>query len=197
VNKLTPKQQAFVDEYLIDLNATQAAIRAKYSKKTAQEQSSRLLSNVMVANAISKAKAERNERNQIDADYVLKRLTEIDQLDVLDIVTDDLNEFKPLTEWPKAWRISISGIDFNTIINKSNDEDIETIVKKIKWPDKTKNLELLGKHISVQAFKENINNTGEVAHNVMLVPSCTDVGDWESQAKEQQEEIQKTLTCKM
>ena len=53
---LTPKQQRFVEEYLIDLNATQAAIRAGYSEKTAQEQSSRLLSNVMVQEAVQKAK---------------------------------------------------------------------------------------------------------------------------------------------
>ena len=55
IKKLTDKQRRFVEEYLIDLNATQGAIRAGYSKKTAQEQSSRLLSNVMVQDAIAQA----------------------------------------------------------------------------------------------------------------------------------------------
>ncbi len=72
--KPTPRQARFVDEYLIDLNATQAAVRAGYSRKTAQEQSSRLLSNVMVAAAIEKAMAERSQRTEINQDQVLKEL---------------------------------------------------------------------------------------------------------------------------
>ena len=61
---LTPKQQRFVEEYLIDLNATQAAIRSGYSEKTAQERSSRLLSNVMVQAAIQEAQSKRAERTK-------------------------------------------------------------------------------------------------------------------------------------
>ncbi len=74
---LTAKQSRFVEEYLIDLNATQAAIRAGYSEKTAQEQSSRLLSNVMIANAVSEAMAARSCRTEITADYVLASLREV------------------------------------------------------------------------------------------------------------------------
>ncbi len=71
---LTEKQQRFVDEYLVDLNATQAAIRAGYSAGTAQEQSSRLLSNVMVQRAISDARQAQQERTQITADRVISEL---------------------------------------------------------------------------------------------------------------------------
>ncbi len=74
VGKLTPRQARFVDEYLIDLNATQAAIRAGYSRKTAQEQSSRLLSNVMVAAAIEKEQAKRSERVAVSQDDVVRGL---------------------------------------------------------------------------------------------------------------------------
>jgi phage terminase small subunit len=74
---LTPKQQTFVAEYLKDLNATRAAVRAGYSAKTAQEQSSRLLSNVMVAEAVQKAMDKRSERTQIDADYVLSGIRDV------------------------------------------------------------------------------------------------------------------------
>lgn len=73
---LTDKQQAFVNEYLIDLNATQAAIRAGYSPKTAQEQSSRLLSNVMVAKAIEEAKKAREERTEVTQDWVIHEMVE-------------------------------------------------------------------------------------------------------------------------
>lgn len=71
---LTPKQAAFVREYLIDLNATQAAIRAGYSEKTAYSQGQRLLKNAEVQAAIAKAQAQRAKRLQLTADDVLKGL---------------------------------------------------------------------------------------------------------------------------
>lgn len=152
---LTPKQQRFVEEYLIDLNATQAAIRAGYSEKSAQEIGAENLSKPMVAKAIQEALQERKERVQIDADYVLKRLVEIDQMDVLDIMDDDGN-VKPLRDWPKIWRQYISNIETISM------DDGEGWLKKIKWPDKVKNLELLGRHVSVGAFKDKVEHSGKL-----------------------------------
>ena len=150
---LTPKQQRFVEEYLIDLNATQAAIRAGYSEKTANEQGSRLLANVSISEAIAEAQNKRTEQTQIDAAYVLKRLVEIDQMDVLDIM-DDQMKIRPVNEWPKVWR--------QYVVNLENLElsDGEGCFKKIKWPDKVKNLELLGRHVSVGAFKDKVEHSG-------------------------------------
>lgn len=71
---LTAKQARFVEEYLIDLNATQAAIRAGYSEKTAEAQASRLLRNVKVAEIVAEAQAARSERTGITADMVLQEL---------------------------------------------------------------------------------------------------------------------------
>lgn len=68
----TPKQQRFIEEYLVDLNATQAAIRAGYSAKTAAEQASRLLTNVKVAAAVAEARAALTARTEITQDTVLK-----------------------------------------------------------------------------------------------------------------------------
>ncbi len=98
--KLTDKQELFAREFIVDLNATQAAIRAGYSAKTAQEQSSRLLSNVMVQQRIGELKTVRNEQVGVDAAYVLRRLTEIDQMDVLDILTD-VGDLKPVKTGPR------------------------------------------------------------------------------------------------
>ncbi len=154
---LTDKQEMFCREYLVDLNATQAAIRAGYSDKTAQEQSSRLLSNVMVQNRISVLKSERNERVGVDAAYVLRRLTEIDQMDVLDVLLAN-GELKPVKDWPKVWRTTLSGMDVTEMAG-----DSAGLLKKIKWPDKVKILELLGKHIDVQAFKEKVEHSGEIS----------------------------------
>ena len=150
---LTPKQQRFVEEYLIDLNATQAAIRAGYSEKTAHSIGAENLIKPEIQKAIADAQAKREERTQIDSDYVLKRLVEIDQMDVLDIMDDDGN-VKPLRDWPKIWRQYISNIETISM------DDGEGWLKKIKWPDKVKNLELLGKHVSVGAFKDKIEHTG-------------------------------------
>jgi phage terminase small subunit len=71
---LTPKQQTFVNEYLIDLNSTQAAIRAGYSAKTARAIGGENLTKPDIAEAIAKAQAERAGRTQIDADWVLREL---------------------------------------------------------------------------------------------------------------------------
>ena len=71
---LTPKQARFVEEYLIDLNATQAAIRAGYSEKTAKEQGCQLLTKLNIAEAIAEAQAERSERTGITQDMVLREL---------------------------------------------------------------------------------------------------------------------------
>lgn len=74
MTKLTDRQEAFVAEYLIDLNATQAAIRAGYSEKTAQEQGSRLLSKAMVSDAIAEGAKKRIRKAEITAQDVLEGL---------------------------------------------------------------------------------------------------------------------------
>lgn len=73
---LTPKQQRFVEEYLIDLNATQAAIRAGYSEKTAYAVGHENLKKPEIAKALSAARGERSQRTEITADYVLSTILE-------------------------------------------------------------------------------------------------------------------------
>ena len=158
MGSLNAKQEAFCREYIIDLNATQAAIRAGYSERTAQEQSSRLLSNVIVSDRVAELMRERSSRVRIDADYVLNRLAEIDQMDVADILAED-GSLKPIRDWPKVWRTTLSGLDVMTIFN-SEEATTESVLKKIKWPDKVKNLELLGKHVNVNAFAEKKQEGG-------------------------------------
>ncbi len=157
---LTAKQRRFVEEYLVDLNATQAAIRAGYSPKTANEQAARLLAKVSIQEAVQAAQATRSDRVQVDADYVLRRLLEIDQMDVLDIMGDDMS-LKPVADWPPVWRRYLSGFDLAEMFEgRGEDRDIVGILKKIKWPDKVRNLELLGKHVNVQAFRDRLEHSG-------------------------------------
>ncbi|WP_110708514.1 terminase small subunit [Salinicola sp. CR57] len=159
--ELTARQSRFVEEYLIDLNAKQAAIRAGYAERSAEVTASRLLSNAKVAAAIRERMSARSERTKIDADYVLHRLVEIDQMDVLDILAED-GSIKPISEWPSSWRRYVAGMDIAELW-EGHGEDREQVglLKKIKWPDKVKNLELLGKHVEVQAWRERREITGK------------------------------------
>ena len=76
-DKLTPKQARFVEEYLVDLNATQAAIRAGYSEKTARQVASENLSKPYIQEAVAQAPRERSERTKVDQDWVIERLIAI------------------------------------------------------------------------------------------------------------------------
>ena len=155
---LNEKQRRFVEEYLVDLNATQAAIRAGYAERSAHVTGAKLLRNAKVAEAVAEAKHSRTERAQINADYVLSRLVEIDQMDVADILQAD-GSLKAIQDWPKVWRQYIAGMDLAEMFEgRGGEREMVGILKKIKWPDKLKNLELLGKHIDVSAFKENHNH---------------------------------------
>ena len=147
---LTEKQKQFCLEYMVDLNATQAAIRAGYSKNSAREIGTENLSKPAIQEYLSSLMAARSNKTSITAEYVLNRIAEIDQMDVLDILNDDMS-MKPIREWPKSWRTTLSGLDVSEI---SVGGDSVAILKKIKWPDKVKNLELMGRHIAVRAFEK-------------------------------------------
>lgn len=135
-NKLTLKQQRFIDEYLIDLNATQAAIRAGYSEKTANEQGARLLVNVSIANAIQAAINARQARTELTADEVL----------------NDLRELRDMCMGRKRITISIKKQDDDGNIYYE-DEDIA----KFDPQGANKSLELLGKHLGLFAEKMDVN----------------------------------------
>ena len=167
---LTDKQEMFCREYLIDLNATRAAIRAGYSEKTANRTASENLSKPDIQSRIAELKAQRNDLVGINATYVLNRLVEIDQMDVLDILTSFLMLRPPprSTIFPYT---TLSGLD---VIEMAAEGNTTTLLKKIKWPDKVKNLELIGKHIDVQAFREQVKTE-------LVVESISDLMDSLSQ----------------
>lgn len=159
---LTAMQEAYAQEYTkCPENQTQAAINAGFSPNTAAVKASVMMRDERIQKRIAELMEERNKRLRVSADYVLLRLVEIDQMDVLDILNDD-GTLKPIREWPKIWRTTLSGFDLSSTIMNMNEDSIETILKKIKWPDKVKNLELIGKHVDVNAFKERLEVSGTV-----------------------------------
>lgn len=153
---LTAMQEAYAQEYTkCPENQTQAAINAGFSPNTAAVKASVMMRDERIQKRIAELMEERNKRLRVSADYVLLRLVEIDQMDVLDILNDD-GTIKPIREWPKIWRTTLSGFDLSSTIMNMDETSIETILKKIKWPDKVKNLELIGKHVDVNAFRERL-----------------------------------------
>ncbi len=160
--KLSPKRQRFVDEYVVDLNGTQAAIRAGYSEKTAASQAERLLRNVDVAAEIAEKLQKISEETEIDAKWVRIRLQDELEADVADLYEGDGLTIKPVNEWPKIFRTGLTvGIDVTTT---KIGEDSHSQITRIRISDKIKRLELLGKHTDVQAFleKRETEHKGEV-----------------------------------
>ncbi|ECE1698084.1 terminase small subunit [Salmonella enterica] len=160
---LTAMQEAYAQEYTkCPENQTQAAINAGFSPNTAAVKASVMMRDERIQKRIAELMEERNKRLRVSADYVLLRLVGIDQMDVIDILNDDMS-IKPVSEWPKVWRQYLTGFELADMFEGRGDEkELVGILKKIKWPDKVKNLELIGKHVDVNAFKERLEVSGTV-----------------------------------
>ena len=152
---LNPKQERFCLEYLADLNATQAAIRAGYSAKTAYSQGQRLLKNVEVAPRLTQLVTERNGRLKVDGDWVLRRLVELADVDLADLYGDG-GELLDLREMPEDAKRLLAGLDMTEEFEgRGPDRRHVGRTKKLRLVDRLKVLELIGKHVDVSAFKEN------------------------------------------
>lgn len=150
--KLTAKQQLFVDEYLIDLNATQAAIRAGYSAKTANEQGSQLLAKLSIQQAIAERMAERSKRTGVNQDRVVLELAKIAFVKMTDLV-DGSGKIKE-----DATDDDLSCIE--SIKYKHSDTDTGySVEREVKVASKLKALELLGKHLGMWNDKIDVNIT--------------------------------------
>ncbi len=164
---LTAMQEAYCQSYIkTPENQTQAAINAGFSPNTAAVKASVMMRDERIQKRIAELMEERNKRMRVSADYVLMRLVEIDQMDVIDILNDDMS-IKPVSEWPKVWRQYLTGFELADMFEGRGDEkELVGILKKIKWPDKVKNLELIGKHVDVNAFKERLDVNVTIADRI-------------------------------
>lgn len=173
--KLTPKQQRFVEEYLVDLNATRAYRAAGYrgSDNVCAAEGHKLLRNPKIAAAIAEAQQARSERTRVDADWVLQRLSEEADADIGDLY-DDAGNLKPLKEWPAVWRKGlIAGIEtVSEKTGKGKDARLTGKVVKIRLADRSRIKELLGKHVYVSAFREKIDHSS--SDGSMSPPSLAD-----------------------
>lgn len=158
-NDLTPKQEHFCHEYLIDLNATQAAIRAGYSPKSAGSIGEEILKKPEIQNFISQLQGKRVNAVRIDAEAILKELYDLAMVDITQAY-DSAGWLKPLEEIPENVRKAISYLEVNELFDGSGPEKhIIGVNRKIKFYDKPKSLELLGKHLKL--FTERHELTGK------------------------------------
>lgn len=147
---LTPRQAMFVREYLVDLNSTQAAIRAGYSERTAKQQGSRLLTNGDVQAAIAEAMKARATAVDISAEEVLRMLADEARADLADLY-DDSGNLRPIRDWPLAWRRGlVVGIESFEEFEGSGDERRSIgVARKVKLSDRIKHKELIGRHLGM------------------------------------------------
>lgn len=158
---LTAKQARFVEEYLIDLNATQAAIRAGYSKKTADKQGSQLLGKPSIAEAIAAARAKRSKRTEITQDRVLAELAKVGFSDIRKLLTPTGNLIGP-NEWDDDTAGAVASIEIVTRpggVDESGEREVEHVAKIRTW-DKLSALDKLAKHVGL--YDEGLSVTVNV-----------------------------------
>ena len=167
-SRLTAKQQAFVNEYIVDLNGTQAAIRAGYSEDTAGAIGSENLQKPDIAEAIQVALDLRAERTRITADRVLVEVAKLGFSNVKDLFTEG-GQLKNLSTLPDEVAAAIQSVEVVTKrVEGGEDHEVE-YVHKIKMADKKSSLELLGKHLKL--FADRTEHTG--ADGKDLIPAET------------------------
>ena len=153
---LTDKQIRFCEEYLIDLNATQAAIRAGYSEKTANEQGAQNLAKLSIQEKVQELIAERSSRTQITADHVLKEFWSIAQ----DDIKNYLSFYTHTDVTLKVELKNSADIDTKNIGEISLGKDGQF---KFKRYCRDNALLQVGRHLGM--FTDNVNNSGEMSIN--------------------------------
>jgi phage terminase small subunit len=144
---LNDKQQRFVAEYLVDLNATQAAIRAGYSEKTARTQASELLTKPDIEAAIAKGKARQLATTELSAVRVLEEYRRVAFSNVRDYF-DDAGRLKPLKDLPAAVTASLASIK-TTKKNLTAGDGVQEDVVEVRLWDKTRALNDLARHFAL------------------------------------------------
>lgn len=154
--KLTEKQKRFADEWLIDMNGTAAAIRAGYSVKSAEVTASKLLRNPKVRAYIDERMAEHSRRTGVTQERIIRELARIAFLDPTKLVNMDKAEL--LDAATEDDRAAIAAVKVKTI----RGEETEMVEREIRFADKIKALELLGKRFGMWIDKQQVDVQGAV-----------------------------------
>lgn len=157
---LTKKQGTFVAEYLVDLNATRAAVAAGYSKKGAEQTGSVLLRNPKVSEQIAKKHGKRLEKLDISADKVLAEIAKVAFFDPRKLF-DENGLCKPIKDLDDETAMAVAGLEvFTEYEGKGDDRTESGVTRKVKLADKLRALELYGRHLKL--FTDKHEHSGKV-----------------------------------
>jgi phage terminase small subunit len=149
MDELTPKIKRFCEEYLKDLNGTQAAIRAGYSAKTANEQSSKLLAKVNIQNYVSELKKSLSDKNEGLAQQVIDELKKLGFANIQDYIGPQ-NDIKDLTTIARDNAAAVESIKKTvTEFGGAGDSSGKKTTIQFKLYDKISALEKLGRHLGI------------------------------------------------
>lgn len=155
---ITDQQEMFCKEYIVDLNASAAARRAKYSEDTATQSASRLMADERIQARVQELFNERAARVELTADMVLRELLKIATID-LALIYDENGKLKNIHDIPEDVRRAIAGIEVDELFEGSGQDKTQTgFTNKIKLWDKPKALELLGRHLKL--FTDKTEHSG-------------------------------------
>ena len=159
MKKLTPKQEKFIKEYMIDLNGQQAAIRAGYSVKSAKEIASEMLTKPNIQAALGKKQAEQSKRLGISADRVMNELAKIGFANITDLA--NVNTAKVNLAASRDDTAAIQSVRVKTI--PTNDGKI--VEREIKTHDKIKALENIGRRLGM--WNDKLSVDGNISLNFL------------------------------
>ena len=160
-DELTPQQRLFCHEYLIDLNATQAASRAGYKEKSAGNQGYVLLNTPKIKEEIQRLMDARSAKVDVNAETVLRELLLIATSD-LRKVFNEKGSLLPVDQWPDDIAKSISGVEIEDLFDGHGEDRVQVgYTKKVKMWDKPKALELIGRHLKL--FTDKIEIEGDLS----------------------------------
>jgi phage terminase small subunit len=178
---LTPKQQRFVEEYLIDLNSTQAAIRAGYSRSTADVAGPRLLGNVRIAAKIEEAQRLRSERTQLTADDVLRELAVLGASNAWNYRIDAAGNLDLAEGVPESAKRAVASIKRKTrIIPQKNGPPITRHETEFRLWDKNTALANIGKHLGMFTDRHEITGVGGGPLEIVVTETIVDPRDDDS-----------------
>lgn len=154
--KLNAKQIRFVDQYMVDLNATQAAVRAGYSPKTAYSQGHELLKHPEIARLIAARQQATAAKTEITAEVVLSELLRLARVDV-GAAFDENGRLLPIREIPEDIRRAICGVETDELFEgRGRDREAVGVTRKVKFWDKARALELLARHLGI--LRDRVDN---------------------------------------
>ncbi len=157
---LNPKQRRFIAEYLIDLNATQAAIRAGYSPRSADIQAFHLLRHPSISRAVTQGKADQLASADLTATRVLEELRRLALFDGRSFLKPD-GSLKPVHDWTPEMGAALAGFEV-LIKNTKAGDGVQDTIHKIRLWDKPRSLELLAKHFALLTDVVRVSGEGGV-----------------------------------